>query len=194
MQLTKAAAHSHLGSILRSRKYSPVLRTLHNLPHCMPIESTLPFYCLHFPSVTFTSLQRPKARFPTACSSGCRLFISAFVIASKGICNDTYLNELWSIIRQGMFQLREINQMEGEMCLYIIDWELNVKPSTCSSTNPFPAITPNTSTSPITSFGPCQASLPKFTPPPSISINPAKAYLTPPTTPDTPEPESTSSA
>jgi hypothetical protein len=115
----------------------------------------------------------------------------------------------WSIVGQGMFQLREINQMEREMCQYL-DWELNVEPSTlkefeamvrkdfagpgpyptyvlqtisklaASSTNPFPAIAPNSSTSPIPSFGPRQASPPKSTPPPpSIPINPAKAYLTP---------------
>jgi hypothetical protein len=192
-------------------------------------------YALHrtklHSSVTFASLvllQRLKARFPTARgSSGHRLFISAFMIASKVICDDTYSNKSWSIVGQGMFQLREINQMEREMCQYL-DWELNVEPSTlkefeamvrkdfagpgpyptyvlqtisklaATSTNPFPAIAPNSSTSPIPSFGPRQASPPKSTPPPpSIPTNPAKAYLSPPTTPDTPEPsysESTSPA
>jgi Cyclin, N-terminal domain len=140
------------------------------------------------------------------------------MIASKVICDDTYSNKSWSIVGQGMFQLREINQMEREMCQYL-DWELNVEPSTlkefedmvrkdfagpgpyptyvlqtisklaATSANPFPAIAPNTSTSPIPSFGPRQASPPKSTPPPpSIPTHPAKAYLTPPTTPDTPEP------
>ena len=140
------------------------------------------------------------------------------MIASKVICDDTYSNKSWSIVGQGMFQLREINQMEREMCQYL-DWELNVEPSTlkefedmvrkdfagpgpyptyvlqtisklaATSTNPFPAIAPNTSTSPIPSFGPRQASPPKSTPPPpSIPTNPASAYISPPTTPDTPEP------
>jgi hypothetical protein len=183
-------------------------------------------YALHrtklHASVTFAALvllQRLKARFPTARgSSGHRLFISAFMIASKVICDDTYSNKSWSIVGQGMFQLREINQMEREMCQYL-DWELNVEPSTlkefedmvrkdfagpgpyptyilqtisklaATSANPFPAIAPNTSTSPIPSFGPRQASPPKPTPPPpSIPKHPASAYLTPPTTPDTPEP------
>ncbi|KAJ7851920.1 hypothetical protein B0H14DRAFT_3659691 [Mycena olivaceomarginata] len=75
---------------------------------------------------TLVLLQRLKARFPTACgSSGHRLFISAFMIASKVICDDTYSNKSWSIVAQGMFSLREINQMGREMCNYL-DWELTL--------------------------------------------------------------------
>lgn len=80
-------------------------------------------------SVTFASLfllQRLKARFPAAKgSSGHRLFISAFMLASKIICDDTYSNKSWCIVAQGMFALREINQMEREMCSYL-EWQLNV--------------------------------------------------------------------
>ncbi|TFK23173.1 hypothetical protein FA15DRAFT_621339 [Coprinopsis marcescibilis] len=90
-------------------------------------------YALHrtklHTSVSFAALvllQRLKARFPTARgSSGHRLFISAFMIASKVICDDTYSNKSWGIVAQGMFTLREINQMEREMCSYL-DWELTV--------------------------------------------------------------------
>ncbi|KAG5652849.1 hypothetical protein H0H81_003412 [Sphagnurus paluster] len=99
-------------------------------------QSSLPnfiAYGLHrtklHPSVTFAALillQRLKARFPTARgSSGHRLFISAFMIASKVICDDTYSNKSWGIVAQAMFTLREINQMEREMCNYL-EWELNV--------------------------------------------------------------------
>ncbi|KAG1802201.1 uncharacterized protein HD556DRAFT_1217878, partial [Suillus plorans] len=67
-------------------------------------------------SLTFAALillQRLKARFPTARgSSSHHLFVSAFMLASKS----------WSIVTQGMFQLREINQMEREMCQYL-EWE-----------------------------------------------------------------------
>ncbi|KAG8909740.1 hypothetical protein FRC01_006750, partial [Tulasnella sp. 417] len=67
-------------------------------------------------------------RFPAARgSSGHRLFISAFMIASKVICDDTYSNKSWCVVGQGMFSLREINQMEREMCSYL-EWVLNVKP------------------------------------------------------------------
>jgi len=80
-------------------------------------------------SVTIAALvllQRLKARFPTARgSSSHRLFISAFMIASKVICDDTYSNKSWGIVAQGMFTLREINQMEREMCNYL-EWELSV--------------------------------------------------------------------
>ncbi|KAG1785725.1 uncharacterized protein HD556DRAFT_1450479 [Suillus plorans] len=67
---------------------------------------------------------------PTAWgSSGHRLFISAFMLASKVICDSTYSNKSWSIVAQGMFQLREINQMECKMYQYL-EWELNVDPVT----------------------------------------------------------------
>ncbi|KZP27605.1 hypothetical protein FIBSPDRAFT_710041, partial [Athelia psychrophila] len=97
-------------------------------------------YALHrtklHTAVTFAALvllQRLKARFPTARgSSGHRLFISAFMIASKVICDDTYSNKSWGIVGQGMFQLREVNQMEREMCQYL-DWELNVEPQTLAA-------------------------------------------------------------
>ncbi|CAL1711356.1 unnamed protein product [Somion occarium] len=93
-------------------------------------------YALHrtrlHSSVTFAALyllQRLKARFPAARgSSGHRLFISAFMLASKVMCDDTYSNKSWSIVGQGMFALREINQMEREMCSYL-EWQLNVEPA-----------------------------------------------------------------
>ncbi|KZP03778.1 hypothetical protein FIBSPDRAFT_1014497 [Athelia psychrophila] len=37
------------------------------------------------------------------------------------------LKQVLGIVGQGMFQLREVNQMEREMCQYL-DWELNVEP------------------------------------------------------------------
>ncbi|KAJ6523641.1 hypothetical protein B0H19DRAFT_1345393, partial [Mycena capillaripes] len=70
-----------------------------------------------YQAVTYAALillQRSKARLPTACgSSGHCLFISAFMIASKVICDNTYSNKSWSIVTQGMFTLREINQSDG---------------------------------------------------------------------------------
>jgi hypothetical protein len=70
-------------------------------------------YALHWTklhsSVTFALLVSPqclKARFPTARSlSGHRLFISAFMIASRVICDDTYSDKSWSVVGQGMFLL-----------------------------------------------------------------------------------------
>ncbi|KAJ7184270.1 hypothetical protein C8R46DRAFT_455905 [Mycena filopes] len=99
-------------------------------------QAKLPYfiaYALHrtklHQAVTYAALvllQRLKAHFPLARgSSGHRLFISSFMIASKVICDDTYSNKSWSIVAQGMFTLREINQMEREMCSHL-DWELTV--------------------------------------------------------------------
>jgi hypothetical protein len=82
--------------------------------------------------VTFLALyllQRLKAHFPAAKgSSGHRLFISAFMLASKIICDDPYSNKSWCIVGQGMFALREINQMKREMCSYL-EWQLKVDPT-----------------------------------------------------------------
>ncbi|KAG6857196.1 hypothetical protein H0H87_008262 [Tephrocybe sp. NHM501043] len=104
--------------------------------------------CVIFASLIL--LQRLKARFPTARgSSGHRLWISAYMISSKVICDDTYSNKSWGIVAQGMFNLREINQMEREMCNYL-EWELSVDNSILdtfetrlrqdyhSSTGPYP--------------------------------------------------------
>jgi hypothetical protein len=78
---------------------------------------------------TLYLLQRLKARFPAPKGSfGHRLFISAFMLASKIICNDTYSNKSWCIMGQGMLALREINQMEQEMC-FSLEWQL-MGPST----------------------------------------------------------------
>ena len=175
-------------------------------------------YALHrtklHTSVTFAALvllQRLKARFPTARgSSGHRLFVSAFMLASKVICDDTYSNKSWSIVAQGMFQLREINQMEREMCQYL-EWELNVDPVTLRefeemvkkdfvgpgpyptyilpsssktspppSTNPFPPLPTGTITAPSQGQ--------RYPSPPKPLYPPPSTYITPPRTPDTPSP------
>jgi hypothetical protein len=87
--------------------------------------------CLHV-SATFAALYLLwclKQHFPAAHgSSGRRLFLSAFMIASKVICDNTYSNKSWLIVHQGMFALCEVNQMECEMCVYL-NWELNADPN-----------------------------------------------------------------
>lgn len=80
--------------------------------------------------VVFTALfllARLKERFPAARgSSGHRLFISAFMIASKVVCDDTYSNKSWCIVGQNLYTLKEVNQMEREMCSYL-EWILHVE-------------------------------------------------------------------
>ena len=50
------------------------------------------------------------------------------MIASKAFCDDPHSNKTWSIVVQGMFTLRDINQMEGEMCSYL-QLQLSIEPS-----------------------------------------------------------------
>lgn len=82
-------------------------------------------------AVTYQALYlllRLKIRFPAARgSSGHRLFISALMIASKSSCDDTYSNKSWAIVGQGLFSLREINQMERELFGYL-GYKVNVSP------------------------------------------------------------------
>jgi Cyclin, N-terminal domain len=84
------------------------------------------------PSTTFAArflMQRLKTRFVAARGSpGHRLSTSAFTIPPKVTCGDTYPNKPWCIVGQGIFALREINQMEREMCSHL-EWQLNVDPS-----------------------------------------------------------------
>ncbi|KDQ10196.1 hypothetical protein BOTBODRAFT_80389, partial [Botryobasidium botryosum FD-172 SS1] len=55
--------------------------------------------------VTFATLfllNRLKGHFSAARSSSCHcLFISAFIITSKIICDNIYLNKLWCVVEQG---------------------------------------------------------------------------------------------
>ncbi|WFD32603.1 ABC-type xenobiotic transporter [Malassezia sp. CBS 17886] len=68
----------------------------------------------------FVLLRRLKQRFPVARgSSGHRLFISAFMLATKMVCDDAYNNKSWTIVGQGLFSLQEVNQMERELLGYL---------------------------------------------------------------------------
>ncbi|KAK7691759.1 hypothetical protein QCA50_005160 [Cerrena zonata] len=156
-------------------------------------------YALHrtrlHSSVTFSALfllQRLKARFPAARgSSGHRLFISAFMLASKVMCDDTYSNKSWSIVGQGMFALREINQMEREMCSYL-EWQLNVDPAHLKEfeqkvrkdfrgSGPYPTYNlPTTATTPMPSTTPYTQGGAPQNPPSFVSGRPSAASTSPP--------------
>lgn len=49
------------------------------------------------------------------------------MVVVKVICDNTYLNKLWAVVRQGLFTLQEINQMEHKLCSYL-GWMLNIDP------------------------------------------------------------------
>ncbi|KZO90343.1 hypothetical protein CALVIDRAFT_395293 [Calocera viscosa TUFC12733] len=114
----------------------PAQATTGDPPQPPPSLARFIAYALHrtrLPSsVTYSALfllSRLKGRFPGARgSSGHRLWISAFMIASKVVCDDTYSNKSWAIVGQHMFSLKEINQMEREMCGYL-EWMLKIEPA-----------------------------------------------------------------
>jgi hypothetical protein len=54
------------------------------------------------------------------------------MIASKVVCDDTYSNKSWCVVGQNLFALKEMNQMEREMCGYL-DWQLNADPTDLES-------------------------------------------------------------
>ncbi|KAG1852298.1 hypothetical protein DFJ58DRAFT_632493, partial [Suillus subalutaceus] len=43
------------------------------------------------------------------------LFLSAFMLTSTVICDDTYSNKTWSIVVQSMFQLCKLTRWSGNM-------------------------------------------------------------------------------
>lgn len=49
------------------------------------------------------------------------------MIASKVLCDDRYSNAAWVAAGQSVFELREINEMEREMCGYL-EWQFKFDP------------------------------------------------------------------
>lgn len=89
-------------------------------------RTRLPMMVLYY---ALLLLKRLKTRYPVARgSSGHRLFIAAFMLASKMLCDDSYNNKSWTIVGQGLFSLAEINQMERELLNYL-DLHLDVPPA-----------------------------------------------------------------
>ncbi|KZV90264.1 hypothetical protein EXIGLDRAFT_837958 [Exidia glandulosa HHB12029] len=88
-------------------------------------------------SVTLSAialLARFKTRFPHAkakvdqyrgLGTGHRLFLSAFMIASKTIEDNNYSQESWRIVSHYQFSAHDISEMEREM-LYYLQWVVNV--------------------------------------------------------------------
>ncbi|TDL19202.1 hypothetical protein BD410DRAFT_706576, partial [Rickenella mellea] len=80
--------------------------------------------CVVYASVVL--LRRLKCRDPGYVdqSSGCQLFLTAFMIASKVLCDTTWNNKTWMRIG-GISDLRSLNQMERTMCS-LLAWNLQV--------------------------------------------------------------------
>ena len=109
--------------VSQSLLYSGVTSASHEYPPSSSVwQAKLPYFtepnCISLVTFAIVLLQCLKAHFPIARgSSGHRLFISAFMITSKVIHNDTHSNKSWTIT-QGKFTLCEINQMHR-----YLDWE-----------------------------------------------------------------------
>lgn len=67
-------------------------------------------------------LNRLKTRYPSArgtATSPHRLFLSSLMLSSKISMDDTYSNKSWQVVGQGLFSLREVNQMERELFAFL---------------------------------------------------------------------------
>lgn len=67
-------------------------------------------------------LTRLKSRYPSArgtATSPHRLFLASLMLSSKISMDDTYSNKSWQIVGQGLFDLKEVNQMERELFAFL---------------------------------------------------------------------------
>lgn len=74
-------------------------------------------------------LNRLKTRYPSArgtSTSPHRLFLSSLMLSSKISMDDTYSNKSWQIVGQGLFELKEVNQMERELFAFL-GWNVVVR-------------------------------------------------------------------
>ncbi|KAM5542983.1 hypothetical protein V8D89_003367 [Ganoderma adspersum] len=75
-------------------------------------------------------LRQLKSQFPESRGNlgdtGHRLFLSAFILAHKVLCDTTNWNRTWSTIIGNMFLPREVNQMERYLCDYL-DWKVGIE-------------------------------------------------------------------
>lgn len=100
----------------KSVSSSSVPRLAHFIAYAL-YRTRLPLVVTYYALVL---LKRLKTRYPVARgSSGHRLFISALMLASKMLCDDSYNNKSWTIVGQGLFALEEVNQMERELLTYL---------------------------------------------------------------------------
>ncbi|KAF5332303.1 hypothetical protein D9611_008068 [Ephemerocybe angulata] len=105
------------------RRRLPILpRFIANIFRKTDLHASVSFVALIF-------LMRLKARFPASRGkSGHRLFASAIMLAAKTLHDATYSNKSWRTVVGGFFSLRELNQMEREMCKFL-DWDLLLEKS-----------------------------------------------------------------
>ncbi|ORX96770.1 cyclin-like protein, partial [Basidiobolus meristosporus CBS 931.73] len=54
-----------------------------------------------------------------------RLLLASIIVASKYLYDDAYYNKTWALVSNGMFTIKEINQMEFEL-LYFLNFRLHI--------------------------------------------------------------------
>ncbi|KZV59109.1 hypothetical protein PENSPDRAFT_561827, partial [Peniophora sp. CONT] len=68
-------------------------------------------------------LHRLRMRYPAAtATSGHRLFIGAYAIASKIFVDEGYTNKSWCLLASDLFALHDFNVLERQLCAYL-DWD-----------------------------------------------------------------------
>jgi Cyclin, N-terminal domain len=74
-------------------------------------------------------LKRLHTRYPTTrAMSGHRLFLTAFMLSSKLISDNTYSTKSWYEVGQKLFSIPELNRMEREM-IECLDWQVHIPPN-----------------------------------------------------------------
>ncbi|GAA5843920.1 hypothetical protein JCM11251_002248 [Rhodosporidiobolus azoricus] len=84
---------------------------------------------VHITHQALLLLTRLKQRYPSArgtSTSPHRLFLSSLMLSSKISMDDTYSNKSWQVVGQGLFELREVNQMERELFAFL-GWNVVVR-------------------------------------------------------------------
>ncbi|KAJ7730787.1 hypothetical protein B0H16DRAFT_1329791, partial [Mycena metata] len=72
-------------------------------------------------------LLRLKELYPTVrARCGHRLFLTAFMVSSKFLCDQAYSNVVWRGVAGRRYSLRVINQMERDLCR-LLRWDVSVR-------------------------------------------------------------------
>ena len=101
-------------------------KTIAHCLHRTHLEPTVVYtalYLLALLSERFSGQLRAKA-----CTTHHRLFLTAFLLSTKILCDRPFSNSSFSKLAVGICTLPELNQAERELCRYL-DWRINPAPA-----------------------------------------------------------------